>query len=76
MTIKRAGQRTRRTRGLRRREMQSAMWLVGVVVLDEGRDGAFEMRLVQEQQPIEAVLCECMVRRRLSNSLTLRNRPR
>jgi hypothetical protein len=31
------------------------MWPVRVVMTDEGSDGVFEMRLVQEQQPVEAL---------------------
>jgi hypothetical protein len=34
------------------------MWPVRVAMMDEGSDGAFEMRLVQEQQPVEAVPAE------------------
>jgi PAS domain S-box-containing protein len=72
LTIKRAGQRTRRRCRLRRREMQSAMWPVGVVMLDEDRDGAFQIRLVQEQQPIEA-LCPNRAHKPLRYGICLRS---
>ena len=47
--------RAHRRRGLRGPEIQSAMWPVRVVMIDEGPDGAFKMLLVQEHQSVEAL---------------------
>src|SRR5512139_1209807 len=52
---RRSRRRGRRQRWLRWPESQSALWTMRVVVVHEGRHGAFETPLVQNQQPVEAL---------------------
>jgi|SRR5262245_16860649 len=55
-TLERSGRRGARcSRGLWRPQIQAAMRTMPVVVIHEGRDGAFEVLLVQNQESIDAL---------------------